>query len=129
MNLKGVCLAAVLVGVGIDVLHVVQGGRRATLAAHGGHAGSGGGISIPQTPLGPTPCVNGFAGGYPCARVDVESFVPTSVIGGGATNDIWGWTDPTTGKEYALVGRTTGTSFVDISNPGAPVYVGNLPTH
>jgi choice-of-anchor B domain-containing protein len=129
MNLKGVCLAAVLVGVGIDVLHVVQGGRRATLAAHGGHAGSGGGISIPVTPLGPTPCVNGFAGPYPCARVDVASFVPIASIGGGRANDIWGWTDPATQKEYALVGRTTGTSFVDISNPGAPVYLGTLPPH
>ena len=100
-----------------------------TLQAHRGHKIGGGGTTLPKTPLGPTPCVNGFAGGYPCARVDVESFVPTSMIGGGATNDIWGWTDPTTGKEYALLGRTTGTSFVDISNPGAPVYVGNLPTH
>ena len=100
-----------------------------TLHAHPGHKVGGGRTTVPATPLGPTLCVNGFAARYPCARVDVESFVPTSMIGGGATNDIWGWTDPTTGKEYALVGRTTGTSFVDISNPGAPVYVGNLPTH
>src|SRR5688572_10165289 len=100
-----------------------------TLQAHRGHKVGGGGTTLPITPLGPTRCVDGFAGGYPCARVNVESFVPTSMIGGGATNDIWGWTDPTTGKEYALIGRTTGTSFVDVSNPGAPVYVGNLPTH
>jgi len=32
-------------------------------------------------------------------------------------------------EEYALVGRTTGTSFVDISKPGAPVYLGTLPPH
>jgi choice-of-anchor B domain-containing protein len=103
--------------------------RWQTLQAHLGHKVGGGVTTVPKTPLGPTRCVNGFAGGYPCARVDVESFVPTSTIGGGTTNDIWGWTDPATGKEYALIGRTTGTSFVDISNPGAPVYVGNLPTH
>jgi hypothetical protein len=59
-----------------------------TLYAHPGHKVGGGRTTVPATPLGPTPCVNGFAGRYPCARVDVESFVPTSMIGGGATNDI-----------------------------------------
>jgi choice-of-anchor B domain-containing protein len=73
--------------------------------------------------------VGGFAGPYPCARVDLASFVPIDAIGGGTANDIWGWTDPATLKEYALVGRSTGTSFVDISDPGAPVYLGTLPSH
>ena len=31
-------------------------------------------------------------------------------------NDIWGYTDSTTGKEYALVGTTAGVSIVDISS-------------
>ena len=44
-------------------------------------------------------------------------------------NDIWGWTDPLDGKEYALLGRTTGTAFIDITDPNNPVYLGNLPTH
>ena len=44
-------------------------------------------------------------------------------------NDIWGWTDPTTQKEYALVGLSNGTSFVDISDAENPVYLGRLPTH
>jgi choice-of-anchor B domain-containing protein len=42
-------------------------------------------------------------------------------------NDVWGWTDAGTGKEWAIVGRYDGTSFIDISNPSAPRYVGNLP--
>jgi choice-of-anchor B domain-containing protein len=42
---------------------------------------------------------------------------------------VWGWTDPLTGKEYAIVGRSNGTSFVDISNPEQPIYLGNLPPH
>jgi choice-of-anchor B domain-containing protein len=42
---------------------------------------------------------------------------------------MWGWTDPQSGKEYALVGRYDGTSFVDISNPLSPQYLGNLPSH
>ncbi len=80
-------------------------------------------------PLAPTPCENGFAGIYPCENVDLLAFMPLSTIGGGSGNDIWGWTDPLTGKEYALMGRSSGTSFVDISDPVNPVYIGNLPTH
>ena len=32
-------------------------------------------------------------------------------------NDIWGWVDPDTGTEYALVGLKTGVSIVDLSDP------------
>jgi len=42
-------------------------------------------------------------------------------------NDIWGWVDPETNREYALVGRTNGTSFVDITDPANPVLKGDLP--
>lgn len=83
----------------------------------------------PLAPLGATPCVGGTAAGYPCSNVDLLAFMPLATIGGGEGNDIWGWTDPQTGKEYALMGRTNGTAFVDISDPVNPVYLGNLPTH
>ena len=73
-------------------------------------------------------CSGGRAGGYPCRDIDLMAFLPHAEIGGGSGNDIWGWTDPVTGREYALVGRSTGTSFVDISNPAAPLYLGDLPT-
>jgi choice-of-anchor B domain-containing protein len=55
--------------------------------------------------------------------------MPLSQLGGGEASSSWGWTDPDTHKEYALLGRTTGTSFVDVSDPKAPVYLGNLPSH
>jgi choice-of-anchor B domain-containing protein len=70
------------------------------------------------------------AGRYSCEQVDMASFIPVHEIGGGrgnGLNDIWGWTDPETGREYALVGRFNGTSFVDVTDPGAPVFVGQLP--
>ena len=76
-----------------------------------------------------TSCDNGMAGPYPCRDVDLMAYVPHAAIGGGTGNDIWGWTDPATGREYALVGRSTGTAFVDITNPSQPVFVGNLPAH
>ncbi|MCB0759964.1 MAG: choice-of-anchor B family protein [Flavobacteriales bacterium] len=76
-----------------------------------------------------TPCENGFAFVYPCENVDLMSVLDRQDMGGGANmNDIWGWTDPDTGVEYALVGRSNGTSFVDISDPLNPLYVGNLPS-
>lgn len=75
-----------------------------------------------------TPCVNGFAGSYPCQNLDLATFMPLGTIGGGSGNDVWGWTDPLTGSEYALMGRTNGTAFVDVTNPTNPVYLGNMPT-
>ena len=76
-----------------------------------------------------TTCSEGMAGTYPCSNVDLMSFLALADIGGGEANDIWGWTDSSTGKEYAIMGRTTGTSFVDISDPVNPIYLGNLPPH
>lgn len=77
-----------------------------------------------------TPCVGGMAGTYPCDNVDLLAFVPLSAIGNGQnTNDIWGWVSPVTHKEYALVGCSNGTAFLDISNPITPVYLGLLPPH
>lgn len=75
------------------------------------------------------PCENGMAGNYPCSNVDLLAFMPLATIGGGNGNDSWGWTDSLTGKEYAIMGRTNGTSFVDISDPINPIYLGTLPPH
>jgi choice-of-anchor B domain-containing protein len=76
-----------------------------------------------------TPCVDGNAGQFLCQNVDLMSALPLSQIGGGEGNDIWGWTDPDDGSEYAIMGRTNGTSFVDVTDPVNPVYLGNLPSH
>ena len=85
--------------------------------------------SLPETNAA---CTDGTAGPYPCAHVDLLSVLPIEALGGTAEtdlNDVWGWTDPQTGTEYALVGRTDGTAFVDVSSPTEPVYVGELPSH
>ncbi len=74
-------------------------------------------------------CRNGTAAGYPCHEVDLLSFLPLAEIGGGSGNDVWGWTDPGTGREYAIAGRSNGTAFVDVTDPERPRYLGNLPTH
>ena len=35
-------------------------------------------------------------------------------------NGIWGWADPA-GNEYAIIGSTAGTYFVNVTNPASPV--------
>ncbi|HKY59714.1 MAG TPA: choice-of-anchor B family protein [Gemmatimonadota bacterium] len=79
---------------------------------------------------GEVACNGGTAGRFSCGNVDLLAFLPVQAIGGARgveVNDIWGWTDPETGREYALVGRYDGTAFVDVSDPSTPVYVGQLP--
>jgi len=82
-------------------------------------------------------CQGGLAAGFPCSNVDLVSFLPVVDLGGGpvggagpadpiSLNDLWGWTDPLTGIEYALVGRTDGMAFVSLEDPENPVYLGQL---
>jgi hypothetical protein len=87
------------------------------------------GGEVPAEPLSGVPCDDGRAGPFPCSGVDLESFLPRDAIGGGELNDIWGWTDPQTRREYALIGKTSGTSFVDVTDARNPVYLGDLPSH
>ncbi len=78
-------------------------------------------------------CEDGKIGPFDCSEVELLSFIPNSILRDGdwargvRTNDNWGWTDPETGREYALVGRNDGTSFIDITDPVNPVLIGDLP--
>ncbi len=42
-------------------------------------------------------------------------FIPPQ--GGSYVSGCWGWTDTTTGREYAILGSYCGTSFVEITDP------------
>jgi len=76
------------------------------------------------------PCVEGLAMDFHCHGVDLLAYLPLDEMGcEGTGNDLWGWTDPQTRTDYALMGCSNGTSFVDLSNPEAPVFVGRLPSH
>ena len=85
---------------------------------------------VPTAVLTDAPCLNGrSAATYPCQNIDLLAYLPLSELNSAAANDIWGWTDPATGQEYALLGLEDGTAFVDITEPTNPVYLGTLPTH
>ena len=75
-----------------------------------------------------TPCSGGSAGPYPCDGYNLQSEFDLGFLNAGSGNDSWGWTDPTNGDEYAIVGLNNGTAFIDITNPTNPVYLGKLPT-
>lgn len=79
--------------------------------------------------LGQTECDNGFAGSFPCENYDLMSWLTLTELDADSGSDSWGWTDPSTGKEYALMGVNNGTAFVDISDPVHLIYLGKLPTH
>ncbi|HJS47372.1 MAG TPA: choice-of-anchor B family protein, partial [Gemmatimonadales bacterium] len=87
---------------------------------------------LPRITGGERKCAEsaGDVAGFKCQQVDLLSFIPTRELGaprGIMLNDIWGWTDPQTRREYALVGRMDGTAFVDVTDPANPVYVAEVP--
>lgn len=75
-----------------------------------------------------TPCEGGFADGFPCDRMELLSSMSNADLMGTGANDIWGWTDPETGVEYALVGERQGLAMVDLSDPINPVLVAFMET-
>ena len=87
---------------------------------------------LPAVSGGEVKCQSGKARGFDCKDADLVAFLPKSAIGakrGTLLNDLWGWTDSTTGREFAIVGRTDGTSFVEVTDPANPKYLGDLPMH
>lgn len=87
-------------------------------------------LSLAVSPLfSQTPCENGMAGIYPCDNVDLMSTISLSELGGVQNmNDIWGWTDSDSGREFALIGMRNGTSFVEVTDPVNPLVIGFLAT-
>ncbi len=74
-------------------------------------------------------CVDGMARDFPCSHIDLVSRLARHEIDAveGLVNDIWGWTDPATRTEWALVGHSGGTSFVSLRDPEFPLFAGILP--
>jgi choice-of-anchor B domain-containing protein len=64
---------------------------------------------------------------FTSSNVTLMSQLTLPQIGGGAKgSSLYGWTDPLTHREYAIMGRSNGTAFVDVTNPTNPIYVANL---
>ena len=80
------------------------------------------------------PCIEGYAGIYPCNGYDLIGYLSLEQLSNGENignisgNDSWGWTDPLNGKEYAIVGLSSHTAFVDMTDPDNLLLIGTLPT-
>lgn len=77
-------------------------------------------------PVWTTPAAGGpeaFASKY----MNLLSNVPLANMGGGAGSSLYGWVDPVTRREYAIMGRSNGTAFIDVTDPINPIYVANMP--
>jgi choice-of-anchor B domain-containing protein len=73
-------------------------------------------------------CQDGVSSGYACKNIEMLSRLSLAEIGGGSGADSWGWKDEENDRYYALIARSTGVSFVDVTDPEVPIYLGNLPT-
>ncbi len=61
--------------------------------------------------------------GFDAENVQLQSWLPLGDLGGADSgNDCWGYVSPS-GREYALMGTSSGTAFVEITNPGSPQVV------
>ncbi len=116
--------------------------RRAALEARGFQvlvdskwSESDAGISVAQAlaPMlessGPVDCTGGSAGIHDCERIDLLSHLALADFGTrpSGANDIWGFVDLNTEREYALIGLRNGIAVVDVSDPTAPFEVGSVP--
>ena len=71
----------------------------------------------------------GVAGtNFPASGVQLKAWFPCNTISTAATSasDAWGYVSPS-GREYAIVGLSNGTGFVEITNPAAATLTAFVP--
>ncbi|MDC0294891.1 hypothetical protein OAK98_05785, partial [Mariniblastus sp.] len=101
---------------GVMLVIAISGG---TLFAHDDNDGKGiNGSAGANYGFG----TNSFTDGYDSKNINLLSHLYLNEIGSlGASNvignDIWGWTDVSSGREFALMGLTNRTSFIEVTNP------------
>lgn len=88
--------------------------------------GKGDACACDPTPL---PCVDGEAGGFfACKGIDMLANLSFEDFDAERGNDVWGWVDPETGIEYAIIGLENGSLFVSLEHPYCPRPVAHLAT-
>jgi choice-of-anchor B domain-containing protein len=71
------------------------------------------------------PCVGNQSGGFACQNVSLHAHLPLDQLKPSSLrgNDVWGFVDLNTGREYAFMGLQNGVAVVDVTNPAAPEQI------
>lgn len=79
-----------------------------------------------QSGASAAPCVDGSVSGLACDSVDLLSHVAFADISArpAGSNDVWGFVDLNTHREYAIAGFDSGTGVFDVTDPAEPREVG-----
>jgi choice-of-anchor B domain-containing protein len=79
--------------------------------------------------LAPTTCTADMAGNFPCHNIDYLAQVQLQEFATqpSSASNLWGFVDQDDNREYAVVGHRNGTAVFDVTTPGAPLQVGNIP--
>ena len=79
-----------------------------------------------KSSIAATPCTGGNAAGLPCSNVDLLSHVGFLDISARPTagNDVWGFVDLNSGREYVIAGFNIGTGVFDVTDATNPREIG-----
>ncbi len=74
-------------------------------------------------------CAGGIADGFACDRIDLLAHLALRDFSSSpsSANDIWGFVDLNTDREYVLIGLRAATAVVDVTDPANPVEIGSVP--
>lgn len=95
-----------------------------SLLAHDGDGKSVGNASPPPGP-------GESSGPFDASRTVLLGHLELTEVGGGGSamgSDCWGWTDAASGRKFAIMCLTNATSFVEVTDPTDPLYLGKLDT-
>ncbi|MGE0478932.1 MAG: choice-of-anchor B family protein [Phycisphaerae bacterium] len=69
----------------------------------------------------------GVAGTFASSNIALQSWLSLPELAPGLDNgnSCWGYVSPS-GREYAIMGHSHGTTFVEITNPASPVNIGTI---
>ncbi len=74
---------------------------------------------------------SGGSGPFESSGVNLLAHMELDVIGGGGSvlgSDCWGWTDTASDRKFALMCLTNALSFIEVTDPSNPIYLGKLDT-
>jgi choice-of-anchor B domain-containing protein len=79
-----------------------------------------------KSQMAAAPCVGNMSANFPCQSVSLLSHLAFDVLKPTSTraNDVWGYTDLNTGREYVFIGVENGVAILDITDPTAPEQIG-----